>query len=178
MWITLGWGCALCLLLLVRLVHFQWCLDKCFFSLPGDFFKRAFSSYARCAEVNQKRAATKKINKMLLNAWTLHESHPFGLDIAHLKPKKAIHYHKPLSEALLRYNQEGEIFESAGGIFWTLKHIFDGSLFHTEGVWLPSRLVWVSALSFCCPEEMTSTVSSNFQSSDPSCSGHLGRVLW
>jgi len=42
---------------------------------------------------------------------------------------------------MLNYVLRGEQLENAGGLFWTWKRVFSGELFHTEGIWLPTRLI-------------------------------------
>lgn len=91
------------------------------------------------AETRLKWAATRKINQMLTNAYDLHafarldgenEGRQFRADLQ-----------RQIDKSLRNYLTRGLRMENAGGVLWTWCNISTGSLFHTEGIWINSRLI-------------------------------------
>mmetsp|Transcript_5806 Transcript_5806/g.12622 ORF Transcript_5806/g.12622 Transcript_5806/m.12622 type:complete len:968 (-) Transcript_5806:4825-7728(-) len=72
-----------------------------------------------------KQAATRKINRMIGQARTMHFKTQLGAPVS----------------ALDQYFLCGQTSQSSGGLFWTWKEIFSGRLVNTHGVWLHSNLL-------------------------------------
>ena len=72
-----------------------------------------------------KQAATKKINKMIDQARTMHFKKQLGRPIS------------PLDQFMLC----GMSTEDCGGLLWTWKEIISGRLVNTHGIWLQSSLL-------------------------------------
>lgn len=85
-----------------------------------------------------KRAATRKINKLLSNARDLHGS----TEELAMSPGSTMSFHKSQSDTVFQnYTLNGEKYEDAGSLLWVWERIITGELFDNEGVWLPSRLI-------------------------------------
>lgn len=76
-----------------------------------------------------KRAATRKINKLLKNASSMHSEMDSSNDSSNV------------SAVMINYVMSGETFENCGGLAWTWKQIITRDLFEQEGIWIMSRLV-------------------------------------
>ena len=88
-----------------------------------------------------KRAATRKVNKLLQNA-------------SNMKPRRSAVEENITSdftsdiseEVMINFVTRGETFEECGGFIWTWKQLFSGSLFEEEGIWIMSRLLVIQTI--------------------------------
>lgn len=92
-------------------------------------------------ESRSKRAGTRKINRLLLNAFSLHDldgiSRPTNASLVNANTTNDI----PVDRTMLNYVLRGQKLENAGGLFWTWRLLSSGQFFDTEGIWLPTRLL-------------------------------------
>lgn len=122
-----------------------------------SFFPRHISSYPRWlqkivitsntnGEFQHKRAATRKINLMLMNAQSLHAVNKQNSElessskITMSKPGASMRK-KEADQTMLNYVQWGQHKEIAGGFIWTLKLLLNGKYFGSEGIWIPTRML-------------------------------------
>jgi hypothetical protein len=96
-----------------------------------------------------KKAATRRIHCMLHNAMQMHQI------VAPEKKSMSVTQQLRLSRAaadpvFLNFLVNGEKEEAAGSFWWTWQQIRTGSLFDTEGVWLPTRLLVFQAGQIVC----------------------------
>lgn len=125
---------ALFLLELLSTIFRWWCS---FYKRLAEVLNFLTASSSAWADMRLKRAATRKINKLLLNAHRLHQPNELftglslGIGVSNVSKDQAMH----------NYFFEEERTEPAGGIVWTWWKIFDGSLFDTEGIWINTRLL-------------------------------------
>ena len=98
---------------------------------------KLFLTSASYGTGRMKRAATRKINRLLQNA-------------NDMKPKSLSNDRKKdldvSEEVMINYVIRGESFEDCGGIYWTWKQLITGELFEEEGVWLMSRLLIIQTI--------------------------------
>lgn len=84
-----------------------------------------------------KRAATRKINGILLNACSM-------------QPKKSTSQQSSdldiSEEVMINFVIRGERFEDCGGLIWTWKRLFSEDLFEEDGVWIMSRLLVIQMI--------------------------------
>jgi hypothetical protein len=95
------------------------------------------------AETRLKWAATRKLNRVLTNAHSLHKRGRSPLlpqGRRSTSPQRNA-VESESDQTIRNYVLRGEREEFAGGIFWTWRRIIDGSLFDTEGIWLNTRLL-------------------------------------
>ena len=101
-------------------------------------------------EARLKRAATKKLNKMITNAHSLHDgleaTKDCGVSTRALRSVEqatsgSVGSLSAADKTLLNFVLKGQTVEQVGGFQWTWKMIFSGALFDTEGIWLPTRLL-------------------------------------
>lgn len=91
----------------------------------------------------QKRAGTKKIQKMLDAATEMHtESENTDLDEFDLTDSKKLDLTKQSDPVFQTYVLHGEGREDCGSWAWVFTRLLRKDLFEEEGIWLPSRL-WV-----------------------------------
>eukprot|EP00978_Attheya_sp_CCMP212_P033486 scaffold135240_cov62-Attheya_sp.AAC.3 len=114
----------------------------------SEFLSKWFTTSAIRGSARTKRAATRKINRLLENAHSLHPEEisgtPSGLSKrSSLKPKS-----KGSEDTMLNFVLRGDMQEDSGGIAWTWRNIKSGALFDTEGVWIMSRLIIIQAAQF------------------------------
>lgn len=88
------------------------------------------------AEGRLKKAATRKLNRALLDAQDLHLA-----DLSQGDSTNAESSGHSIDRAMLNYVLKGKKHSEAGGFFWTWKLLLSGELFDTEGVWFPSRFI-------------------------------------
>ena len=95
-----------------------------------------------------KRAATRKVNRMLMNAREMHgpattekTSETKEAESSQVAGEsEALHLDQ--GDAVFQnYTLRGERSVPAGSLFWTWRKILSGDLFEEEGIWLPSRLL-------------------------------------
>jgi len=108
--------------------------------LLGNNMKSAF---------RMKQAASIKVNKLVKNAYDLHEHNESDerKDIKkNLLGEKATR--STQETALLNYTKIVEKTEEYGGLFWGWKQYLTGDIQSEEGVWLHSRLIAGNAIQF------------------------------
>jgi hypothetical protein len=132
--LTLGVGLFLTLIFAWRL------LVVLLFNRGNDFSGRfkslTISSHLR-GEYRLKQAASRKLNRMMVNAHSLHQA-----DTAPDKSVRAsIGDNTFADRAMLNYVLKGQRVEKTGGIVWTFGQVYSGKLFDDEGIWLPTRLI-------------------------------------
>jgi hypothetical protein len=93
------------------------------------------------AESVQKRAASFKVTKMLLNALSLHRSTEHPTVTSGTSESKAAYHAELYAHAISNYHAQESKTEKVGGVFWAWRRILDGRIFSEEGIWLHSRLV-------------------------------------
>lgn len=107
---------------------------------PKGSWVETFSTTSHIVGIARtKRAATRKINKLLINARDMH-----GLTeaLAPGQESSTMSFHKSQSDTVFQnYTLNGEKFEDAGSLLWAWERIITGELFDSEGIWLPSRLI-------------------------------------
>jgi len=84
-----------------------------------------------------KRAATRKINRLLQNASSMSPEY--------IKTDKSENLDVS-EEVMINFVIRGERFEDTGGIVWTWKSLFSGYLFEEEGIWIMSRLLVIQTI--------------------------------
>ena len=112
-------------------------------------------------EARLKRAATRKMNSVLLNAHLLHDHtrrKPTTSDPRQLETTTSISLSNGMvDQAMLNYVLQGDRVEEAAGFLWTWKRLWTGEFFDTDGIWLPSRL-----LVFQCAQMIMAILISAF----------------
>ena len=100
-----------------------------------QFLARWFATSNVRGSCRTKKAATRKINALLENAYELH-------------PKGISGQEGPATTELTMVNfvLKGERFEDCAGVFWTYKRLLSGALFDEEGVWIASRLIIIQSV--------------------------------
>jgi hypothetical protein len=92
-------------------------------------------------ELRLKMAAVRKVNAMLHNAGELHQLHHEDILISGSVQSTA-------NQAMRNFVLHGERSELAGSALWTWRRLLNGSLFHTEGIWINTRLVTIQVAQF------------------------------
>ena len=96
------------------------------------------SSSSAWADTRLKRAATRKLNKLMMNARRLHQPNEV---LAGLLSGVGVSAESVSRDQTMRnYVLDEERTEPVGGLFWTWWKILNGSLFDTEGIWINTRL--------------------------------------
>jgi len=102
------------------------------------------------AESSRKKAAFWKASRMVQNALAVHSdvtaksSHhvaSMNLSSSHVSLEND---GKSQFQAILTFQSQSIEMEEVGGMFWTWKRVFDGSLFSEEGLWIHSRLLAIN----------------------------------
>jgi hypothetical protein len=159
------WSLAQMIVLIVGLILvaifmyqlFMQCLRQVF-GVTGGITKLTVTSSVK-GEGRLKRAATRKLNKLILAALELHEQQP-GAGGAGAAPqaKSATPSSRSHNVSVIRAKggdttstdaarqtmlnyvlQQGQKVEYTGGLFWTFKRIFTGALTEEDGIWIPTR---------------------------------------
>jgi len=86
-------------------------------------------------ELHSKRAAVYKVNKMLENAYNLHQRKGLSLSTAVELAEESTH-----DLALLNFTKLSDKTERVGGFKWAWKSLISGDLKAKEGIWLHTRL--------------------------------------
>lgn len=94
------------------------------------------TSFAR-GSGRSKRAATRKINRLLQNASSMKPKTSDALEDYSVDTSEAI---------MINFVIRGEMFEDCGGLIWTWKQLYSGDLFEEEGVWIMSRLLVIQMI--------------------------------
>jgi hypothetical protein len=81
-------------------------------------------------ELQVKEAAAYKLNELAVNARNLHYR-------ANATTASKTYF----AHGLTSYNLHGTEYVQAGGIIWSWKKIWDGTIFNQEGIWYSARLV-------------------------------------
>jgi hypothetical protein len=93
-------------------------------------------------ESKLKIAAVRKVEAMLRNASELHQ----------LNREEALisgsEYRTADNQAMRNFVLHGERSELSGGFLWTWRRLLNGSLFHTEGIWINTRLITIQVFQF------------------------------
>lgn len=97
------------------------------------------------AEGAQKQASHVKMTKMVHNALAVHTDAERRSKSGELDDKD---FHKKELKVMLSYQRGKDAKEQVGGILWTWRKAFDGSLFSEEGVWFHSRLMAIGLSQF------------------------------
>ena len=122
-----------------------------FFGVLGTLFRRCCSSpkffpemwdrltasSSAWADTRLKRAATRKINNLLVNAHRLHRPNAFFVGSS----LESAAGHVQGDQTMHNYVLDEERTEVVGGAAWTWSKLLDGTLFDTEGIWLNTRLL-------------------------------------
>jgi hypothetical protein len=130
LYITLGAG-------LLLATYYLMCLIAPLFKGIGQSL---FVPSNTIGEFRIKKAATRKINTMLINACKLHddsEPNNQGIIDSHSSARNGTF----TDETMLNFVFRGNRSERAGGFMWTWDLLKTGALFEKEGIWLPTRLV-------------------------------------
>lgn len=140
---TLIIGCILTLTVVIQIITR---VLRISLSCAQEFFsawKWLASTSNDRAELRLKWAATRKINLALMNAFELHTRESL-IDESSLDPRLRLKAARLGDDqvAISNFVLKGEHWEKTGGIFWTWRRILNGTLFHTEGIWINSRLLW------------------------------------
>lgn len=98
----------------------------------NNFMNKYFSTSAIRGSAREKKAATRKINTMMENAYELS---PKGTASTAVK-----------EETMMNFVLRGESFEDIGGPFWTWKRLLSGKLFADDGVWIMTRLIIIQVI--------------------------------
>ena len=130
-------------------------------TLPESFLdkhptlKRVLASGSLYMEGNMKKAANFKINRMIMNAFNIHDTAAQESDS--LGSGKESMYGK----ALLSYSKISDATEEVGGHRWTWNGLRTGRLFEEEGIWLSNRVMQgknlapiLSSCSMHCTNEL------------------------
>lgn len=134
--VPLGIGFLLAFLFLLELLKslFRWCCS--FSTFLSEFLNGLTASSSAWADTRLKRAATRKVNKLLMNARRLHQ--PIELAPGVLRESSVGNVTS--DETMRNFVLDKERTELVGGLGWTWYKIFDGTLFDTEGMWINTRL--------------------------------------
>lgn len=144
--INLAAGVALAVLFLVQ------ALASCraqVASTSEDFFQRMlslfFASSNTRAETRLKASARAKIDSLIDKAAILHvaKQSKMNEDIELSSSSMLFGETPPVGNdgAMRNFVLSGERVEVSGGVLWTWRRIINGSLFHTEGIWVNTRLI-------------------------------------
>lgn len=117
------------------------------FSHNGILQKLAQSSDERGTAII-KRAGTRKVNKMLLNARRMHGSKDQDGSNIETNPTRSKRFGQVSQTVFQTYVLYGEDKELCGGWAWTFRRLFSKELFEVEGIWFPSRL-WTFQVMQC-----------------------------
>ncbi|GAX19612.1 hypothetical protein FisN_19Hh192 [Fistulifera solaris] len=91
-------------------------------------------------EFRIKKAATRKVNTMLMNACVLHDSsEPMKQSLS--DSRSTLRNGSSSDETMLNFVFRGNGSERAGGFLWTWELFQTGALFEKEGIWLPTRMI-------------------------------------
>ncbi|KAL7528689.1 hypothetical protein ACHAXR_002573 [Thalassiosira sp. AJA248-18] len=114
--------------LLVRFIPARYLDNK-------GLLKIAFSSGTISMERNMKLAVSFKINKMIVNARSIHAAAEFEHGVGNFSKESSY------GRALLSFNKVGEEFEEVSEHFWTWKRMWNKKLYTEDGIWLNNRMV-------------------------------------
>lgn len=104
--------------------------------------RRVLASGSLYMEGNMKKAANFKVNRMIMNAFNIHDSAAQeGDDVGSGKESK-------YGQALLSYSKISDATEEVGGHLWTWNGLRTGRLFEEEGIWLSNRVMQGQYLVF------------------------------
>jgi hypothetical protein len=93
-------------------------------------------------ESKLKIAAVRKVNSMFRNASELHQLNPADALIS------GSEYRTAANQAMRNFVLHGERSELSGSALWTWWRLLNGSLFHTEGIWINTRLITFQVAQF------------------------------
>lgn len=125
----------------------------CFHLLINLFRKRRqtvgrintfFSTSNTHGDIRLKQSASRKVNSMLCNALSLHASDS-PQPIPSVVSMHLTHKQLDMDRTMLNYVLRGQQEKTIGGFFWTFKRIYTGELFHTDGIWIPTRILMFQA---------------------------------
>jgi hypothetical protein len=93
-------------------------------------------------ESRLKMAAVRKVNTMLHNARELHQFNHADALVSGSDERGVS------DQAMRNFVLRGERSELSCGMFWTWRRLLNGSLFHTEGIWINTRLITIQVAQF------------------------------
>jgi hypothetical protein len=93
-------------------------------------------------ESKLKIAAVRKVQAIFRNSSELHQ-----LDHADALISGS-GYRTAANQAMRNFVLHGERSELAGSALWTWRRLLNGSLFHTEGIWINTRLITIQVAQF------------------------------
>lgn len=105
--------------------------------LLPEMWDRLTASSSAWADTRLKRAATRKINRLLVNAHRLHKPNAFLVGSSLSSTAGNVQS----DQTMHNYVLDEERTEVVGGVAWTWSKLLDGTLFDTEGIWLNTRLL-------------------------------------
>lgn len=89
-----------------------------------------------------KRAATRKINKLISNAYALHALADGARDgSSEIDNVETTTRSAAPDKTMLNFVLYGEKRVPTGGLVWTLRRLWNNDLFEVDGIWLPTRLI-------------------------------------
>ena len=144
--LSLTLGCILLAILVIDLIRSvlpQGLLDT------APFVRSLVTPASVKAEASQKKASFQKVSRMVQNALAVHSTANASHRTASMKLSKSSHESfgsddNSQFQAMLAFQSQASDTEEVGGLLWTWKQIFSGSLFLEEGVWIHSRLLAIT----------------------------------
>jgi hypothetical protein len=127
-----------CLQIIISLCHRQ--LYRISGKAHGVLARFLSSSNVR-GESRLKIAAVRKVDAMFRNACELHQLNHVDALISGSERTTA-------DQAMRNFVLHGERSEWSGSPLWTWRRLLNGSLFHTEGIWINTRLVTIQVAQF------------------------------
>ena len=92
------------------------------------------------SEGSTKRAAAFKINRMVENAISQHDGKILDHDQSSRLKIRSSSKRSAFGQAMLNFQASADYREKVGGVWYTIKKMWNGSLFDEEGVWIHARL--------------------------------------
>lgn len=142
--ITLAVGLSLavlfCLQIIISLCHRHFDVSQISEKSHSVIHHLTSTSNVR-AETRLKLAAIRKVAAMFLNAQGLHQLTQEDIMATGSD-------HRSTEQTLRNFVLRGERTELSGGFVWTWRMLLNGRLFHTEGIWLNTRLLTLQAAQF------------------------------
>lgn len=143
--VTLAVGVILAVVFVIQLA-----LTMIAKSCQSDCFQYWLSTSNAYGESRLKKAATRKMNRLLLHAFSLHDVNDTTRpnDASLTSRSSGMTYKTSADQTMLNYALRGQKIEESGGLIWTWRLILSGKLFDFEGIWLPTRLLVFQCAQF------------------------------
>ena len=140
-YILLGVGVLLAALFILQIIFFavRWTFARCLKQV--EILKEFISTSSARGDARLKRAATRKVNNLLMNADRLHQPNEI---LSGLSPSDSTMIVSS-DQTMRNYVLDEDRTEKVGGLIWTWWRILDGRLFDTEGIWINTRLIIIQA---------------------------------